>query len=92
MPNQNLLSKFLSLATTALLIALFIYLLPSILVILGVIVLLVIIGIIVLRYKLKKNMTRMNFIYTAQNNRRQRDDDEIGDGEMKDVTNSSKSD
>ena len=59
---------------------------PSILAIFGVIVLLLIIAGIVLRFVIKKNMLKMNFIYTAQNS--ESADEEIP--EMKDVTNSSK--
>jgi len=49
-------------------------------------VLLLIIAGIVLRFVIKKNMLKMNFIYTAQNS--ESADEEIS--EMKDVTNSSK--
>ena len=86
MPLQKLLSKILSFAISALLLGLFIYFLPSILVIFGVIVLLLIIAGIVLRFVIKKNMLKMNFIYTAQNS--ESAEEEIS--EMKDVTNSSK--
>jgi ABC-type bacteriocin/lantibiotic exporter with double-glycine peptidase domain len=86
MPIQNLLSKILSFTISALFLALFIYFLPAILVIFGVILLLLIIAVIVLRFALKKNMVRMNFIYTARTS--ERNDEEIP--EMKDVTNSSK--
>ena len=48
--------------------------------------LLLIIAGIVLRFVIKKNMLKMNFIYTAQNS--ESADEEIS--EMKDVTNSSK--
>ena len=48
--------------------------------------LLLIIAGIVLRFAIKKNMLKMNFIYMAQNS--ESADEEIS--EMKDVTNSSK--
>ena len=48
--------------------------------------LLLIIAGIVLRFVIKKNMLKMNFIYTAQNS--ESAEEEIS--EMKDVTNSSK--
>ena len=86
MPLQNLFSKIISLLASALLIAFFIYFLPAILVIFGAILLLLIIAGIVLHFAVKKNMLKMNFIYTAQNSGRT--DEEIP--EMKDVTNSSK--
>jgi ABC-type transport system involved in cytochrome bd biosynthesis fused ATPase/permease subunit len=86
MSLQNLFLKILSFAISALLLGLFIYFLPSILVIFGVIVLLLIIAGIALRFVIKKNMLKMNFIYTAQNS--ESADEEIS--EMKDVTNSSK--
>lgn len=86
MSTQNLFSKILSLLASGLFLAFFIYFLPSILVIFGVILLLLIIVGIALRFVIKKNMLKMNFIYTAQNS--DRVDEEIS--EMKDVTNSSK--
>jgi 5-bromo-4-chloroindolyl phosphate hydrolysis protein len=86
MSTQNLFSKILSLLASGLFLAFFIYFLPSILVIFGVILLLLIIAGIALRFVIKKNMLKMNFIYTAQNS--DRADEEIS--EMKDVTNSSK--
>ena len=86
MSTQNLFSKILSLLASGLFLAFFIYFLPSILVIFGVILLLLIIAGIALRFVIKKNMLKMNFIYTAQNSGRA--DEEIS--EMKDVTNSSK--
>jgi hypothetical protein len=86
MPIQKLFSKILSFAISALFLGLFIYFLPSILVIFGVIVLLLIIAGIVLRFVIKKNMLKMNFIYTTQNS--ESGEEEIS--EMKDVTNSSK--
>jgi len=86
MSPQNLFSKIFSLLASGLFLAFFIYFLPSILVIFGVIFLLLIIVVIALRFVIKKNMLKMNFIYTAQNS--DRADEEIS--EMKDVTNSSK--
>ncbi len=86
MSTQNLFSRILSLLASGLFLAFFIYFLPSILVIFGVILLLLIIAGIALRFVIKKNMLKMNFIYTAQNSGRA--DEEIS--EMKDVTNSSK--
>ncbi len=86
MSTQNLFSRILSLLASGLFLAFFIYFLPSILVIFGVILLLLIIAGIALRFVIKKNMLKMNFIYTAQNS--DRADEEIS--EMKDVTNSSK--
>ncbi|MBU6140244.1 MAG: hypothetical protein KGP29_01625 [Proteobacteria bacterium] len=85
MPIQNIFSKILSFAISALFLGLFIYFLPAILVIFGVILLLLIISVIVLRFVMKKNVVRMNFIYTARNS--SGTDEEIP--EMKDVTNSS---
>jgi len=86
MSLQNLFLKILSFAISALFLGLFIYFLPSILVIFGVIVMLLIIAGIALRFAIKKNMLKMNFIYTAQNYGRNKE--EIP--RMKDVTNSSK--
>ena len=86
MSTQNLFSRILSLLASGLFLAFFIYFLPSILVIFGVILLLLIIAGIALRFVIKKNMLKMNFVYTAQNSGRA--DEEIS--EMKDVTNSSK--
>ena len=86
--NQTTISKIISFIISASFFALLIFLLPTILVILGVIVLLLIIAGFVFRYFLLKKI-KMNFVYRQQaQNATDETTDEI-DG-MKDVTNSYK--
>lgn len=86
--DQTTISKITSFLVSAAMIALLIFLLPTILVILGVIMLMLIIAGFVFRYMLLKKV-KMNVRYgdQAQNDTEARADEIHG---MKDVTNSSK--
>lgn len=82
--HQKIISKISSLAITAAFIALFIYLLPSILVILGVLVLIIIAAGFFIRFRLRQQMGKMNASFSQENNNPQ------NTGGMKDVTHTGK--
>jgi ABC-type bacteriocin/lantibiotic exporter with double-glycine peptidase domain len=82
---QNLISAIISIS----MIVLFIILLPSILILLGALILFFIIVAIIFKFTIAKK-SKINFVYVKQgNNDEEESREEIH--EMKDVTNSSKS-
>lgn len=89
MINKEIIPNLISAIISILVIALFIFLLPSILILLGVLILLFIIAAIILRFTIGKK-SKMNFIYIK---RSRNEEGEVVEEihEMKDVTNSSKS-
>ena len=89
MPLNKIISNLISLALTVGFIALVIFLIPSLLILLGVLFLLSIIAAIVMRFVVGKDNLKMNFIYLKRGaySQAQRNE-EIH--EMKDVTDSSK--
>jgi len=86
MMNKTLIYKLASLTLTAFFIALFIYVLPSILIILGSIILFLIVSSIVFTFLVKKQIIKTNFVYTKTNRENTENYEEIR--EMKDVTKS----
>lgn len=89
MINKEIIPNLISAIISILVIALFIFLLPSILILLGALILLFIIAAIILRFTIGKK-SKMNFIYIK---RSRNEEGEVVEEihEMKDVTNSSKS-
>lgn len=85
MISKELISKIASIATSILLFVLLIYFLPVVLMILGAIVALIIVTIFAMRFYLKKQADRMNFVFT---NRRYSSEEQEEEKirKMKDVT------
>jgi uncharacterized protein YacL len=91
MINQKLISKLASIATSILLLVLFIYFLPVILVLLGALLLLVIISAFAMKFYLNKQAVKMNFMFNNKKHQNwQQTQENLEPQEMKDVTNSSK--
>ncbi len=89
MVSKIIIPNLISAITSIAFIALFIFLLPSILILLGALILLAIIAAIVLRFTIGKK-SKMNFIYVKRSAYAEEQNTEETH-EMKDVTNSSKS-
>ena len=86
MPNNKIIANLISLAISIGFIALIIFLLPSLLILFGVLVLLSIIAGIVMRFVMGKENFKTNFIYLKRGGGAP--SEELH--EMKDVTNSNK--
>lgn len=89
MIDKKIIPNLISFVISALVIVLFIFLLPSILILVGVLVILIIISALVFRFLIYKGKIKMNFVYRDEDFGSEKDDaEEIH--EMKDVTNSAK--
>ena len=88
MINQKFIYKLSSLALSAFFIALFIYILPSLLLIIAAIILFLVISSLVMAFLIKKNIVKTSFGNVRTNNENKKNHEEIR--EMKDVTNSNK--
>ena len=87
--NQKIIYKLISLATTAFFIALFIFLLPSILIALAALIVFLVISSVVVAFLIRKNIIKTNFTY-ARSTYNQQKHDANQEKEMIDVTNSNK--
>ncbi|MBL6665127.1 MAG: hypothetical protein ISQ34_04715 [Rickettsiales bacterium] len=87
--NQRLIYKLLSLILSAFFIALFIFLLPSILLLVGALVLFLVASSLVVAFLIKKKIIKTNVTY-VRSTRRSRDQAFDEEKEMIDVTDSNK--
>jgi hypothetical protein len=91
--DKKIIAHIISALSSILVIALFIILLPSILIVVGVLMIIAIIAVFVIKFLISKGKFNGNFIYVKRENSNQNNTQEefTKAGEMKDVTNSSKS-